>query len=490
MKKVIDFILENYEYLAPLVYELVVRLLPTKKNLSIVDLIYKILNFVIPNIRKQHLSIILVFISFTLSAQNNSNIRQIRFFDVASSNDTIPTSSGSHAGRMWYDFNSNQWRGTQDTVNVSFINIGDTTGGAGISGLIPNTLPYATTPTTIASTGITYNSTNKGLTFANGSTVSLFTKFTSIYFGNSAGNNAATGSSNIAIGQIAGNALTTGQENVLLGTRAGGSITSGSDNVIIGGNFAGRFITTGTHNTILGYSAGGALTTQSNSIFIGHSAGQLNTSNNTIIIGQDSRPNDTNVDNELVIQNIIYGVGNSGTSSTISQGQIGIGQKNPSYQLHITGNTNNKQVFLAETDDGADIIEASESAGSRVLKFFGNTFIQPIQVAASDETTALTTGTKITFRTAGAYTLTGIKASLTTAQPSGSIFTVDVKESGVSVLSTLITIDNTETTSVTAVTPPVISDSSLASDAEMTVSITQIGTSGAAGLKVTLIGHY
>lgn len=111
-------------------------------------------------------------------------------------------------------------------------------------------------------------------------------------------------------------------------------------------------------------------------------------------------------------------------------------------------------------------------------------------VAASDETTALTTGTaKITFRMPYAFTLTGIRASLSTAQTSGSILTVDVKESGTTILSTKITIDNTEKTSTTAVTPPVISDASLADDAEITVNIDQVGDGTAKGLKLYLIGH-
>ncbi|RWB66584.1 hypothetical protein [Mesorhizobium sp.] len=109
-------------------------------------------------------------------------------------------------------------------------------------------------------------------------------------------------------------------------------------------------------------------------------------------------------------------------------------------------------------------------------------------IAASDETTALTTGTKVTFRMPRAITLTGVRASLTTAQATGSIFTVDIKKNGTTVLSTLLTIDNTEKTSVTAATAAVISVSSLADDDEITIVITQIGDGTAKGLKVTLYG--
>jgi hypothetical protein len=112
-------------------------------------------------------------------------------------------------------------------------------------------------------------------------------------------------------------------------------------------------------------------------------------------------------------------------------------------------------------------------------------------VAASDETTALTIGTnKITFRMPRAITLTAVRASLTTAQASGNIFTVDINEGGSSILSTKLTIDNTENTSATAATPPVISDASLADDAEITIDIDQVGNGTATGLKVMLIGTY
>jgi hypothetical protein len=112
-----------------------------------------------------------------------------------------------------------------------------------------------------------------------------------------------------------------------------------------------------------------------------------------------------------------------------------------------------------------------------------------IQLAASDETTALTAGTaKVTFRMPYAMTVTAVRASLTTAQASGSIFTVDINESGASILSTKLTIDNTEKTSTTAATPAVISDTALADDAEITIDIDQIGNGTATGLKITLIG--
>lgn len=127
--------------------------------------------------------------------------------------------------------------------------------------------------------------------------------------------------------------------------------------------------------------------------------------------------------------------------------------------------------------------------GANVKTFAQSGLPTEVQVAASDETTALTTGiAKVTFRMPYAMTVTAVRASLSTAQASGSIFTVDINEGGTTILSTKLTIDNTEKTSTTAATAAVISDSALADDAEITIDIDQIGNGTAKGLKVTIIG--
>lgn len=115
-----------------------------------------------------------------------------------------------------------------------------------------------------------------------------------------------------------------------------------------------------------------------------------------------------------------------------------------------------------------------------------------LAIACSDESTALTTGTanaKFINPFSSAFTVTAVVASLSTAQSSGSTFTVDINEAGTTILSTKLTIDNTETNSSTAATPPVISDASIAAYAEISVDIDTIGDGTAKGLKVYLIGH-
>lgn len=127
--------------------------------------------------------------------------------------------------------------------------------------------------------------------------------------------------------------------------------------------------------------------------------------------------------------------------------------------------------------------------GSITATTYNNTPAE-IQLAASDETTALTAGTgKLTFRMPYAMTLTAVRASVTTAATGGTLLTVDINEGGVSILSTKLTFDASEKTTTTAATPAVISDTALADDAEITIDIDAVGnTIAGAGLKVTLIG--
>lgn len=141
--------------------------------------------------------------------------------------------------------------------------------------------------------------------------------------------------------------------------------------------------------------------------------------------------------------------------------------------------------------DGVTVLQLTIDAKGNIVSLASIPIEFPVSlvIAASDESTALSTGTgKVTFRMPYAMTLAEVRASLTTAQASGSTFTVDINEDGASILSTKLTIDNTEKTSTTATTPAVISDTALADDAEITVDIDQIGDGTAKGLKITLIG--
>ena len=119
-----------------------------------------------------------------------------------------------------------------------------------------------------------------------------------------------------------------------------------------------------------------------------------------------------------------------------------------------------------------------------------NSFNEVILLACSDETTDLTTGVgKVTFRCPFAFTITGVSASVSTA-PVGSTIICDINETGTTILSTKLSIDASEKTSTTAASAAVVSDTTIAADAEITVDIDQIGSSTAGkGLKVKLDGY-
>lgn len=138
---------------------------------------------------------------------------------------------------------------------------------------------------------------------------------------------------------------------------------------------------------------------------------------------------------------------------------------------------------------GADFILSYDTSASGVKKIaLTRIREETIIIPVSDEATTITTGTaKVTFRMPFAMTLTGVRASLTTVSSSGNP-AIDINEGGASIFSTTLTIDANEKTSTTAATPAVISDTSLADDAEITIDIDTAGT-GAKGLKVTLIGY-
>lgn len=113
-------------------------------------------------------------------------------------------------------------------------------------------------------------------------------------------------------------------------------------------------------------------------------------------------------------------------------------------------------------------------------------------ITCSDEGTDLdtTNNPKVKFRMPYGYTLSQVRASVGLA-PIGSTITVTISQNTVSILSTPITIDATEFTSVTAAIPPVISNPNLLNDAEIEIAITQIGfTTPGKGLKVYLIGQH
>lgn len=120
---------------------------------------------------------------------------------------------------------------------------------------------------------------------------------------------------------------------------------------------------------------------------------------------------------------------------------------------------------------------------------YDNTEVLVIPI--SDEGSSITTGTaKITFHMPYAFSLTAVKAGLTTASSSG-LPAFDLNDDGVSVFSTTVTVDQDEKFSDTATTAATLTSTPLviASGSVMTIDIDTAGT-GATGAKLYLIGTY
>ncbi len=123
------------------------------------------------------------------------------------------------------------------------------------------------------------------------------------------------------------------------------------------------------------------------------------------------------------------------------------------------------------------------------IQWIGET--KEIQLALSDESGSLTTGSaKVTMRIPFKFLFTDVRINVKTA-PTGSTLTVDINDDGVSVFTTVISIDATEKTSVTATASHVFDETKqvIEDDSEITFDIDQVGsTIAGTGLKITLYG--
>ena len=162
-----------------------------------------------------------------------------------------------------------------------------------------------------------------------------------------------SGNDCIAIGNGVLAACTTGQLNEMIGKSAGNDITEGSYNTGMGslvlekattanfncgfGRSAGRY-TTGSCNSYYGYSAGTGVTSGSyNCIFGYRAADNLTTgSYNTVIGGRSIDAPVATGSDQLVIANVIFGTGCSGTGTTAA-GKVGIKVNNPARELDVNG---------------------------------------------------------------------------------------------------------------------------------------------------------
>ena len=114
----------------------------------------------------------------------------------------------------------------------------------------------------------------------------------------------------------------------------------------------------------------------------------------------------------------------------------------------------------------------------------------PIQFYASDLATDLTVSTLLVeIPIPYAFVATEVRANVLEA-PTGAKLICNIKTNGFSILSTLLSIDDGEKTSLTASVPAQINFPTLENDKILTVEVTQVGSTIAGkGLFITINGY-
>ena len=160
------------------------------------------------------------------------------------------------------------------------------------------------------------------------------------FIGTNSGSDNTTGSSNNFFGSESGLLNTTGSTNVFIGTSSGRNNTTGSSNFFFGQS-SGRSNTTGSYNFGLGdftFNQTGATTGNSN-VFVGNNAGDNITGSaaGNLILGNSNQLPDAGGSNQVVIKNIIFATGASGTGTTVA-GSVAIGTNVPQANYRLTVN--------------------------------------------------------------------------------------------------------------------------------------------------------
>lgn len=169
---------------------------------------------------------------------------------------------------------------------------------------------------------------------------------------------------------------------------------------------------------------------------------------------------------------IMYATARSGDVVTVERGKEGTDD-----QEWI-----NTSFVIVQNRITADTLEYLAAGGGS-----GGSGAVVIQLACSDLTTNMVPGdNKAYVRAPRTFQLTSVRASLLEASSYGPVL-VDIKKNGASILSTLLSIDEDETTSMTAASPVGIDDDAVANDDVLSVELVDEGT-GAKGLIVTLLG--
>jgi len=162
--------------------------------------------------------------------------------------------------------------------------------------------------------------------------------------------------------------------------------------------------------------------------------------------------------------------------STATQTALNLKADNSALTTHTSNIANphsvtKAQVGLTNVDDTTDLNKPISTATQAVIDALPYT----LSAACSDINSDLAVGTnKARFAMPFGMELTEVFTGLGDV-PTGSNFITDIQLNGTTILSTLISIDAGENTSLTATTPPVISTTTIPKGGIITVEFTQIG---------------
>lgn len=190
------------------------------------------------------------------------------------------------------------------------------------------------TPGTFAFSDITISA--EGVVTAISSSGIYDTVNHSLFIGESAGNNSASGDYNVGIGYFAASALTVGQQSTYLGAGAGQFTTSGSSSTGIGFSALSANIN-GSSNTAVGFQALSQCTASSNNTAVGVNAGEAQTAYDAcLFLGYGADASVNSLTNAVAIgYNASVGASNS---MVLGSGcNVGIGTSTPKASLHVVG---------------------------------------------------------------------------------------------------------------------------------------------------------
>lgn len=322
MKVLGNYIIENWETglgLSTVAYELIARAVPTEKNRSIIDLIFRIISTLIKNRRKpmvedvpvqndpefnrvivdrkKHIVFtLLMLLSFASYSQVNGTFRAIRSFNA----DSLTVRAETVGLQLMYDsvgvifFNpqasparfqcytpADGWydcliRGTGGVTTPAppafSIQYNDAGAFGGDSDFLvdPTNSALLIGPNRLFASGVSNSSMFLGENAGNFTNTSNGT----IGIGRNTLSSVTTAFHDVIIGIESGQLITTGQRNIVVGTRAFQANVVGTDNIAIGDGTLNANVV--NQNIAIGTNALNINTTSSGNVNIGHSSGAVN----------------------------------------------------------------------------------------------------------------------------------------------------------------------------------------------------------------------